>query len=432
MNNEQQSLGNMAARKYRDSNEHISLLGFGGIRLPTISDAVREIDMGKFQEMVDYAIAHGVNYFDTAYYYHNGTSEICFGEALAKYPRDKFNLATKMPLDAISSEKDVEYIFHDQLRKCKVDFFDFYLLHNINRRSMTVVEKYHIYDFLKEKQQQNLIRHLGFSFHDTPSILSEALDRYAVDFVQIQLNYMDWELQNAEQQYQILKDRNIPITVMEPVRGGMLAMLCGKSREIFHDADPSVSVASWALRYSASFPEVLTVLSGMSDINQLKDNIKTFENFKPLDDPEYAVIENALAVYRKLLIIPCTACRYCMDCPRGVDIPGVFGVYNNCSQQGKYRIRALQDFFFRYGILGTDKQAHLCIQCKKCTSKCPQHIDIPHWMGTIDKFYRTRILPVKIYKITSGLAYRVKNEGLLKTIQYYANKYIKKGDGSGR
>jgi predicted aldo/keto reductase-like oxidoreductase len=417
--------GSVETRKYKDSNKHISLLGFGGFRLPVTIDGGQEIDKDKFQEMVDYAIAHGINYFDTAYYYHNGTSEICFGEALAKYPRDKFNLATKMPLGAIKSERDLENIFQDQLEKCNVEFFDFYLLHNVNKISITAVEKYHIYDFLREKQRQKFIRHLGFSFHDTPDLLREALDRYDVDFVQIQLNYMDWELQNAKQQYQILKDKNIPIIVMEPVRGGMLAVLCNKSREIFHNANPDVSIASWALRYAASFPEVLTVLSGMSNINQLQDNIKTFENFKPLDASEYNVIEKSLAAYRKLLIIPCTACRYCMNCPQGVDIPGVFGVYNNYNQQGKHRKKALQDFFFRYGILGTGKQAHLCIQCKKCTRQCPQHIDIPHWMKTINKFYKRVNFSVKIYGIMRGVIYRTKNEGLLTAIQYYINKYIR-------
>ncbi|MDR1957319.1 MAG: aldo/keto reductase [Treponema sp.] len=397
----------------------MSLLGFGGFRLPVV-DGGQEIDQCKLQEMVDYAIAHGVNYFDTAYYYHNGTSETCLGELLSKYPRNKFNLATKMPLGGLKSERELEHIFHDQLKKCKVDFFDFYLLHNVNKTSIVISEKYHIYDFLKEKQRQGFIRHIGFSFHDAPDLLKEVLNKYDVDFVQIQLNYMDWELQNAKMQYQILKEKGIPITVMEPVRGGMLAVLCKKSRELFHNANPEVSIASWALRYAASFPEVLTVLSGMSNFDQLQDNIKTFERFNPLNNSEREIIENALTIYKKLLIIPCTACRYCMDCPQGVDIPGVFGVYNNYNQQGKYKKEAIQDFFFRYGILGIGKQAHLCIQCKQCVRRCPQHIDIPYWMKTITSFYRRINIFVKIY----GIIKRIKKEGLIISVQYYINKYL--------
>jgi predicted aldo/keto reductase-like oxidoreductase len=421
----QQPIANVETRKYKNSDKYVSLLGFGGIRLPVLKSD-QEIDRNRLCDMINYAIRHGINYFDTAYGYHGGNSEICIGEALSKYPREKYFLADKMPLYAVKSEDDVERIFNEQLEKCKVEYFDFYLLHNFNRNSTSSVEKYNIYEILREKQSKGLIHHFGFSFHDKPEILRGIINKYRFDFVQIQLNYMDWELQNAKLQYEILKENNIPITVMEPVRGGMLAKLCDKSIEIFKKSNPDVSVASWALRYAASFPEVLTVLSGMSNMEQLQDNVKTFEYFKKLSYEEYSIIGNALSVYKKLLIIPCTACRYCMDCPRGIDIPGVFGVYNNYNQSGKYKRDSIRDFLFRYGILGSDRQAHLCIQCKRCTRYCPQNINIPYWMGKINGFYNRIKYPVRIYNIIRILLKRIKKEGVIKTGKYYIKKIISK------
>jgi predicted aldo/keto reductase-like oxidoreductase len=371
-------------RKYKDTNEYISLLGFGGLRLPLLKNNKYEIDKIKLEEMVDYALCHGVNYFDTAYSYHNGKSEIFLGEALSKYSRKSFNFATKMPLAAIYAESAVEHIFQDQLKKCKVDYFDFYLLHNINKTDWNVLDAYRIYEYLKAKQQQGFIRYLGFSFHDKPELLTETVNKYDWDFAQIQLNYMDWDLQNAKTQYQILKDRGIPIAVMEPVRGGTLSTLCDKSIEILKTANNEVSVASWAIRYAASFPEVLTVLSGMSNMLQLQDNIRTMENFKPLDKEEYQVIEKSLSVYRQSATIPCSACRYCMDCPAGVDIPSVLAIYNNyLLHKDKGTNQADKDFIFRYNILRDGKQAHHCIKCGKCSKHCPQHINIPNWMEVI-------------------------------------------------
>ncbi|GHV74500.1 oxidoreductase [Spirochaetia bacterium] len=387
-------------RRYKDSNEYISLLGFGGLRLP-LEDNKQEIDKIKLQEMVDYAMYHGVNYFDTAYYYHGGKSEIYIGDALSKYPRDSFNLATKMPLGkekgGIESEDDVERIFQTQLKKCKVDYFDFYLIHNINKDSWKLARKYSVYDLLKEKQRQGLIRHLGFSFHDRPELLDEVVTTYNWDFVQIQLNYLDWEFQNAKGQYQILKDKCIPITVMEPVRGGMLAALCEKSIKLLKDANHDASAASWAIRYAASLPEVLTVLSGMTNIIQVKDNVQTMENFSPLNTDEYAVIERALTVYKKSVIIPCTACRYCIDCPVRIDIPAVLSIYNDYYHLRKHKREAINNFLFRYSVLGLDKQICHCIRCNQCAERCPQHINIPHWIEVVNKLYKITNQKNKIY-----------------------------------
>jgi predicted aldo/keto reductase-like oxidoreductase len=377
----------METRKYKDSNEFISLLGFGCMRLPLKGNGEGDIDKEKAQEMVDYAISYGINYFDSAYMYHEGKSELFIGEALAKYPRNSFNLATKMPVMFVHSEADVERIFQEQLKRCRVDYFDFYLLHNLSGSHLKMVEDHHIYEQIKEKQRQGKIRHLGFSFHDRPEILAKIIQKYDWDFAQIQLNYMDWELQDAKQQYKLLNDKGIQVVVMEPVRGGALATLSEKSLEIFTEENPHVSPASWALRFAASLPGVMTVLSGMSNITQMEDNIQTIANFQPLSQHEYAVIENALAAYRMSATIPCTACRYCMDCPEGIDIPKVLAVYNNYLI-GKSNNRRMNDFVFEmeYELLGADKQAHHCVKCNQCAVQCPQHIDIPQWMETIAAF----------------------------------------------
>jgi predicted aldo/keto reductase-like oxidoreductase len=385
----------MEKRRYKNTDEFISLLGFGNMRLPLKEGGTsKDIDVKRAEEMIDYAYAQGVNYFDTAYMYHEGASETFIGQALSKYDRKSFNLATKMPLVFVKEQGDVDKFFNEQLAKCKVDYFDFYLLHNINRANQSVNEQFKVYEYLNKKKQEGYIRHLGFSFHDTPDVLSRVVNAYDWDFTQIQLNYMDWDLQQAEKQHAILKNAGIPIVVMEPVRGGALATLCEKSVEIFKKADPKSSVASWSLRFAASIPEVLVVLSGMSAIEQVKDNIATIQNFKPIGEPEQKVIDQALAAYRASGTIPCTACRYCMDCPEGVDIPRVLAVYNNfrISQAGNPNP---PKFFFdmQYNVLGEEKFASHCIKCGKCATKCPQHIEIPHWMEVIDTYHKSGKLP---------------------------------------
>jgi predicted aldo/keto reductase-like oxidoreductase len=248
-----------------------------------------------------------------------------------------------------------------------------------------------VYEQLKEKQRQGKIRHLGFSFHDRPELLETLVKEYEWDFAQIQLNYMDWDLQNAGEQYRILESREIPVVIMEPVRGGTLASLCGESVSIFKAADPEASLASWALRFAASLPGVLTVLSGMSSQDQLRDNVATMEHFVPLKPEEHGVIEKALTAFRRSETIPCTACRYCMDCPEGIDIPRALGIYNNylLAQANKHPMAGCL-FDGEYKILGEEKQAHHCITCNQCAARCPQHIDIPRWMKLIDGLHTER------------------------------------------
>jgi predicted aldo/keto reductase-like oxidoreductase len=288
----------------------------------------------------------------------------------------------------------VERIFNEQLAKCRTEYFDFYLLHNISRGHLQLAETCRVYEQLKEKQRQGRIRRLGFSFHDRPELLREVTEKYDWDFAQIQLNYMDWDLQNAKEEYSILADRGIPVNVMEPVRGGALASLCEASLRIFKEANPAASAASWALRFAASLPGVLVVLSGMSDMSQMRDNVSTMEHFKPLSADEYAVIEKALTAFKASAAIPCTGCRYCVgspDCPAGVDIPRVLGIYNNYLL-GKANRAPMNDFRFdmEYNILGEEKQAQHCVQCNRCAERCPQHIEIPRWMQVIHRFHEER------------------------------------------
>ena len=372
----------MEYRSYKDSDEKISLLGFGCMRLPKLHEDSQEIDKVKATAMVDHALASGINYFDTAYPYHEGLSEGFVGEALsARHPRHSFKLATKLPTWQISSQENVESIFNEQLKKCQVEYFDYYLIHNLGKANFTIAEQFGIFDLLKKKQQQGLIGHLGFSFHDQPPLLQKIVDAHKWDFAQIQLNYMDWELQDARQQYEILKRNDIPIIVMEPIRGGSLATLSERAVAILKQADAGASPASWALRYAASLPGVLTVLSGMSNMAQLEDNLKTINNFRPLNDAEHATIDQALNEYRLSGAIPCTACRYCMDCPAGVDIPKVIAIYNrHCTGEND------MVFQLEYRVLGEDKQAEHCVQCNMCAEQCPQVIDIPHWMKVIDQY----------------------------------------------
>lgn len=361
----------MDTRQYKNSGEQISLLGLGCMRLPRKGSVGQKIDRKLAQEMVDFAMKSGINYYDTAYIYHMGDAEDFIGEALSKYPRKSFKLATKLPTWLLRRESDVEKYLEKQLEKCQVDYFDYYLIHNLTEKTVTKLEKYNVVDILRKKQAEGKIKKLGFSFHGKVPLLRELVEKYEWDFAQIQLNYIDWDMQDAKTQYNILTDAGIPVIIMEPVRGGLLAKLNQKCAKIFSAANPDVSMASWAVRYAASLPNVLTVLSGMSDMAQLQDNIGTLSDFKPLSQAEYSVINKVLAAYKKSSAIPCTACRYCMPCPSGVNIPTVFDLYN------VYRLTDnRQGFDFDMGSLPEKERPEACVKCGKCEKLCPQGIKI--------------------------------------------------------
>lgn len=353
------------------------------MRFPTLNKDSQEIDTEKAEIMIDYAYTHGVNYFDTAYPYHEGLSEPTIGNILKKYPRDSFYLADKLPLwlKKISDEASMKAVFEEQLERCQVDYFDFYLAHSLNANLYDKMKRIKAFEYLSKEKENGRIKHLGFSFHDTPEQLEIMLHEFAWDFCQIQLNYLDWTLINAKKQYELIEAAGIPCIVMEPVRGGGLATLNDKAAAILREAHPDASIASWAMRFAASLPNTLTVLSGMSTLEQVEDNVKTMETFQPFTDEERSVLSVALEHYWQSGAIPCTGCRYCMDCPSGVNIPEVFSAFNLHSLNN-----SLSEFKSMYGSIAKEHRASNCVSCGICTPLCPQHINIPQQMSIVTEF----------------------------------------------
>ena len=353
--------------------KRLGLLGFGTMRLPTHADG--SIDEAQVAEMTAYALEHGVNYFDTAYPYHGGESERVIGRVLSKYPRDSWYLATKYPGHQISSTGyDPAEIFEEQLQKCGVEYFDFYLLHNVYEKSMEVYldPKWGIIDYFKEQKRLGRIKHLGFSCHAETKGLKEFLDACGEDmeFCQIQLNYLDWTLQDAKGKYDLLTERGIPVWVMEPVRGGRLASLSDAEEAKLKALRPEDSVASWGFRFLQALPNVKMVLSGMSSMEQMVDNVKTFSEDKPLTAEETALLLDIAEGMKDS--IPCTACRYCCDgCPAGLDIPGLISTYN------ELRFSPAVNVAMRIEFMPEEKKPTACIGCGQCTRMCPQNIDVP-------------------------------------------------------
>ena len=351
----------------------LSQLGFGAMRLPTNADG--SIDEAQVAQMTAYAMEHGVNYFDTAYPYHEGESERVMGRVLSKYPRDSWYLATKYPGHQIlSNGYDPAAIFEEQLKKCGVEYFDFYLLHNVNEKSMEVYldPRWGIIDYFKEQKRLGRIKHLGFSCHAETKGLKEFLDACGEDmeFCQIQLNYLDWTLQDAKGKYDLLTERGIPVWVMEPVRGGRLAKLSDAEEAKLKALRPDDSIASWGFRFLQALPNVKMVLSGMSSMEQMADNVKTFSEDKPLTAEETALLLDIAEGMKDS--IPCTACRYCCDgCPAGLDIPGLISTYN------ELRFSPAVNVAMRIEFMPEDKKPTACIGCGQCTRMCPQNIDVP-------------------------------------------------------
>ena len=352
--------------------ETLSRLGFGCMRLPQTAE--KAIDEQELQRMVDYAIAHGVNYFDTAWPYHGGHSEIAIGKALARYPREKWFLADKYPGHQIASSYNPAEIFEEQLKKCGVGYFDFYLLHNVYENSYDVYTdpKWGILDYFKEQKCLGRIRHLGFSCHARPDTLEKFLD-YAGDsmeFCQIQLNYLDWTLQDAKAKYDLLTARNIPVWVMEPLRGGRLAALSEEDESRLKVLRPEESIASWSFRWLQNLPNVKMVLSGMSDYAQVTDNVHTFTEEKPQTVEEATLLAEIAEELKNAL--PCTRCRYCCEgCPMQLDIPMLIHAYNDLKFAGSMTVSMQMD------ALPEDKRPSACIGCGACAAICPQKIDIP-------------------------------------------------------
>lgn len=358
---------------YRDfKGTKLSMLGFGTMRLPVLENG--QIDAALTQKMVDYAMAHGVNYYDTAWPYMQNRSETVVGQCLKKHPRDSFYLATKFPGHMVAETYDPADIFEQQLQKCQVEYFDFYLLHNVYENSVHVYDdsRWGIVDYFVEQKKQGRIKHLGFSSHADLPCLTDFLNRYGdeMEFCQLQFNYLDWTLQHGKEKDELLRQRNIPLWVMEPVRGGKLVTLEPDEEQRLHAIRPDDSIASFGFRWLQGFDNITMVLSGMSNMAQMADNIKTFDHLDPLSDAERDILMEAAE--RMKNAIPCTACRYCCDgCPQGLDIPDLLHKYN------QLRVGSGSSVKMQLDALPQDKWPAACIACGACAAVCPQKIAIP-------------------------------------------------------
>ena len=363
---------------YRDfKGKKISLYGMGAMRLPVVEGDDSRIDESATFEMVDYAMEHGVNYYDTAWGYHGGNSETVMGRALARYPRESYYLADKFPGYDLSNMDKVEEIFEEQLRKCEVDHFDFYLFHNVCELNIDsyLDPKYGIHDYLMEQKRNGRITHLGFSVHGSFEVMRRFLDAYGKDmeFCQVQLNYVDWEFQDAKAKIELLRSMGIPCWVMEPVRGGRLANLADPEAAVLRAMRPDEAPVAWAFRFLQSMPEVTVVLSGSSNMEQMRQNIAICEEDRPLDGKE---MEGLISLARNMVdakSVPCTACKYCLShCPKGIDIPRMIELYNEHVFTGGGFIAPMA-----LAAVPADRQPSACIGCGKCADVCPQQIDIP-------------------------------------------------------
>ena len=364
----------MIYRKFQDL--QLSALGMGAMRLPVVDGNDAVIDEPAAVEMVDYAMAHGVNYYDTAWGYHNGQSELVMGRALKRHPREKFYLATKFPGYDLANMPKVREIFPKQLEKCQVDYFDFYLFHNVCEMNIDAYldPKYGIYDYLMEQKRAGRIRHLGFSAHGSIDVMKRFFDAYGKDmeFCQIQLNWLDWKFQDAEGKVKLLREHNIPVWVMEPLRGGRLARLSDEEAAKLAALRPNEAPAAWAFRFLQAIPEVTVTLSGMSNLEQLKQNIATYETDAPLNGEEWKALMSVADDMLGKKILPCTACHYCVShCPQGLDIPALLELYNEHNFTGGGFIAPMA-----LSALPEDKRPTACLHCHSCEAVCPQQIKI--------------------------------------------------------
>ncbi len=363
---------------YRDfQGMKLSALGLGAMRLPVIDGDDARIDEAAALHMVDIAMENGINYYDTAWGYHGENSETVMGKALARYPRDQFHIATKFPGYDASLWGKVEEIFNRQLEKLQVDYFDFYLFHNVCEMNIDAYlddEKYGIYSYLIEQKKSGRIRHLGFSCHGSMEVLKRFLDAYGKDmeFCQIQLNYLDWTFQDAKEKVKLISEYNIPVWVMEPLRGGKLAKLDPAYEAELKELRPDEEIPAWAFRFLQSVPEVTMILSGMSNEEQLVKNLKTFEEDKKLNEKEMDIL---LGIADKMLsvgMVPCTACHYCVShCPKGINIPWMIELYNEHIYTGGGFIAPMALM-----AVDEDKKPQACLKCRSCEKVCPQQIKI--------------------------------------------------------
>lgn len=366
---------------YRDFNDiKLSMLGFGTMRLPVKNGVYADIDEEQARKMIDYAMKNGVNYYDTAWGYHDGESENVMGRILSEYPRDSFYLASKFPGYDLSNMDKVEEIFEAQLKKCRVDYFDFYLIHNVCEMNIEdyLDERHGIFPYLLKQKENGRIKHFGFSAHGEMPVLRRYLERYGkyMEFGQLQINYLDWEFQNAKEKVELFKSYGLPVWVMEPLRGGKLASLAADDEAALKALRPDEGVPAWAFRFLQGVPDVKVILSGMSDMAQVEGNVKTFETDKPLDERELKTLFGIADKMTGKAKLPCTACRYCTaHCPKGLDIPELIKLYNEhrFTEGGFIAPMTLSSY-------DKEKLPSACIGCRSCEKVCPQQIKISEMM----------------------------------------------------
>ena len=358
----------LKTREFKKLGITTKLLGFGCMRFPTING---EIDEAKAEEMIDTAYKAGVNYFDTAYVYHNGKSESFVGKVLAKYPRETYYIATKLPVWNLKEKEDVKKVIDEQFARLDKDVIDFYLLHSMQKKAWDKAVEFEALKVIEEYRKAGKIKYVGFSFHDSYEVFEEIINSYDWDFCQIQYNYVDTEIQAGLKGYKLTEEKGIPLVIMEPIKGGSLASLPKEVSEPFRKIHPEWSDASWALRFVASHENVKVILSGMSTLEQVKDNLATFENLEDLTNCELETINNVAQTLKARTKNGCTGCRYCMPCPKQVNIPKMFRMWNLASMYENFNIVR-----YSWGETKEEEFPTSCIQCGLCESKCPQNISI--------------------------------------------------------
>lgn len=369
----------MIYRKFQDL--QLSGLGLGMMRLPVLDGDDNTVDEAKTAEMIDFCLQSGINYFDTAWGYHGGNSELAAGKILSRYPRESYYLASKFPGYDLSNMDKVEEIFEKQLEKCRTPYFDFYLFHNVYEGNIDAYldPRYGILDYLLKQKANGRIRHLGFSAHGSIDVIKRFLDAYGqhMEFGQLQLNYMDWHFQNAQEKAELLAKSGIPVWVMEPLRGGKLAAASQELTEKMHSLRPSETVPGWAFRFLQSIPGVTVVLSGMSTMEQLQANIATYEADDPLTQEEFRTLVNSMDEEVKKAGLPCTACHYCTShCPKKLPIPELIALYNEHKATGGGFIAPMA-----VGSMPQEKRPANCVGCRSCEQVCPQQIKISEMMA---------------------------------------------------
>lgn len=370
----------------------VAEFGFGLMRLPVIDDDFENIDMDLLERMVDTAMDKGINFFDTAYPYHNGKSEEAIGKVLVeRYPREDFILSDKLPLFSISKEEDMENIFNTQLQRCKVEYFDYYMLHNVSTWTKTIYRDVDCFGFIKKLKEEGKVKKIGFSFHDSPELLKEVIsENPELEFVLLQINFLDWDNNSikARECYEIAVDNGLEVLVMEPMKGGTLVNIPDEAEDILKNYHPDDSVAKWCLRFSGSLDNVSHVLSGVNSLEQLNEDIDVFADFNQLTLNEILLLEKASDIINRSIAIPCTGCGYCEEegiCPNHIPISKYFSLYNQASLLGFKDFSTQQVYYRTLGLNPENGLASQCVDCGECSKICPQHLPISRYLMDVYK-----------------------------------------------